>query len=97
MSGPPPDITRLRLLVVGRVQGVGYRYFAREAALGLGLVGFVRNEPDGSVSLLAEGARAALEALARACRAGPRHGHVTHVEAFWSEATHQLEGFEIQH
>lgn len=56
---------RLELVVRGRVQGVYFRASTRDEARRLGLTGWVRNEPDGSVRVLAEGPRAALEALQR--------------------------------
>jgi acylphosphatase len=60
-----------RLLVEGRVQGVGYRWWAVEAARSLGLDGWVRNRADGSVEILAIGEAAAIEQLLQACNGGP--------------------------
>jgi acylphosphatase len=60
-----------RLLVEGRVQGVGYRWWAVETARRLGLDGWVRNRADGSVEILAMGDAAAIERLSQACGAGP--------------------------
>jgi acylphosphatase len=68
-----------RYLVVGRVQGVGYRYFARRAAEGAGVSGFARNLADGSVEVLAEGSDAALAAFEDALRAGPSFSDVRDV------------------
>jgi acylphosphatase len=69
-----------RYTVTGRVQGVGYRYFAlREADL-LGVTGFARNRPDGSVEVVAEGAEAALAQLEGRLREGPGFAAVTSVE-----------------
>jgi acylphosphatase len=61
----------IRLMVTGRVQGVGYRAWARAQAVALGLSGWVRNRLDGSVELLAVGEEQALDALERACLSGP--------------------------
>jgi len=58
-------------LITGRVQGVGYRAFARRAARGLGLAGWVCNRADGSVELLAAGPAASLDALEHQLRQGP--------------------------
>lgn len=55
----------------GRVQGVGYRNFVKNKADELGLSGWVRNEPDGSVLMEAQGLHEQLDALAVACRLGP--------------------------
>jgi acylphosphatase len=60
-----------RLLVEGRVQGVGYRWWAVETARRLGLDGWVRNRADGSVEILAIGEAAEIGRLSRACGDGP--------------------------
>jgi acylphosphatase len=68
-----------RLVIEGRVQGVGYRWWAVRAARELGLAGWVRNCVDGSVEALAIGAPGAIEAFVRACRRGPAHAGVLRV------------------
>jgi len=69
-----------RYTVFGRVQGVGYRYFAlREADL-LGVTGFARNLADGSVEIVAEGLEESLAALEERLREGPGFAAVTSVE-----------------
>lgn len=70
----------LRLLVSGRVQGVGYRVRCQDAARGLRLDGFVRNLADGRVEVVAVGARPAVDRLARWCERGPLGAAVTGVE-----------------
>lgn len=60
-------------VVTGRVQGVGFRWFARERAKRLGLKGWVRNRPDGSVEIVAMGETSHLEEFKLQMRAGP-HG-----------------------
>jgi acylphosphatase len=69
-----------RFLVSGRVQGVGYRYFALQEAQKLGLTGFARNLPDGSVEVVAEGDASALASLEARLREGPSFSHVANVE-----------------
>lgn len=71
------DIRQYR--VVGRVQGVGFRWFVRETARALGLAGWVRNESDGSVAVMAAGAPDTLAALEAALEAGPVGALVEHV------------------
>jgi acylphosphatase len=66
-----------RLLITGRVQGVGFRYALQDEAEKLGLAGWVRNRSDGSVEALAQGTPQALEALAAWARRGPPAAHVT--------------------
>lgn len=61
-----------RLTIAGRVQGVGYRAWMVDEAVRLGVSGWVRNRPDGSVEALVHGDSAAVEELLRACRRGPR-------------------------
>ena len=65
------ETRRVRLIIRGRVQGVWYRGSAQEIARELDLTGWVRNLGDGSVELVAEGERSALEALKAWCREGP--------------------------
>jgi acylphosphatase len=69
-----------RLIVSGRVQGVGYRDWLVDRAGALGLHGWVRNRADGSVEALISGDTAAVEELARLCRRGPRLAHVSSIE-----------------
>lgn len=76
----------LRLVVRGRVQGVGYRAWAVGTARALGLSGWVRNRRDGTVEILAAGPAEALERLAAACRRGPPSCEVTSVEQSAAEA-----------
>ena len=66
-------------LVRGRVQGVGYRYFALEAAERLGVNGYVRNLANGDVEVHAEAAEAALEAFKRELEHGPRMARVREI------------------
>ena len=88
---------RLEARATGRVQGVGFRHFTRGEARRLGLAGWVRNEGDGSVRVVAEGPREALEGLLDALRQGPTSAQVTDVEATWTSATGDLDGFGVRH
>lgn len=65
--------------IEGRVQGVGYRWWAMGQARALGVRGWVRNRREGWVELMAIGAAGALEALEQACRQGPAAAEVTAV------------------
>jgi len=84
-----------RLRIVGRVQGVGYRWWAERTAKGLGLSGWVRNCADGSVELLAIGAPPALEELVAACHEGPVGATVREVETL-AAADDGSVGFETR-
>jgi acylphosphatase len=92
----PPGGARLEARVRGRVQGVGFRYFVVETARQLGLTGWVANQADGSVALVAEGQRAPLEELLHALHRGPAGADVQQVSAAWPLPTGRLEGFSIR-
>ena len=68
------------ILVKGKVQGVFFRAHTREEALKLGIVGTVRNLPDGSVQIHAEGRPEAMEAFLAWCAIGPSHARVDGLE-----------------
>ena len=86
---------RLHAVVHGDVQGVGFRYFVQRKAQQLGLTGWVRNNDDGTVELVAEGGREQLEQLKRALQEGPRMARVSRVETQWSNGAGNLRGFEL--
>jgi acylphosphatase len=84
-----------KIIVHGKVQGVFYRAFVREQALALGLAGWVMNQPDGSVCLLAEGRAEQLDALEAACRTGPPRARVDSLQVE-TPGWQGLRGFEIR-
>jgi acylphosphatase len=69
-----------RYIVQGRVQGVGYRYFARRQAEALGVTGYARNRPDGTVEVVAEGKEASLRDFEERLRNGPDFASVSGVD-----------------
>jgi acylphosphatase len=86
---------RLEAVARGYVQGVGYRAFVvREARL-LDVTGWVRNEADGSVRVVAEGEEGSLLDLLRSLRRGPSEAEVLNVEAFWRPAVGEFSGFRV--
>jgi acylphosphatase len=70
------DFEIIRLIIEGRVQGVGYRAFLVREALALEIMGWARNRRDGAVEAVAAGPRPALDALIQAARQGPRLARV---------------------
>jgi acylphosphatase len=87
---------RLEAVVHGRVQGVGFRVFVRRNATGLGLTGWVANEPGHRVRCVAEGPRRDLEALLEHLEAGPPGASVDRVDATWSRAAGAFSTFEVR-
>lgn len=81
-----------RAVIFGRVQGVGFRFFARRAALEEGISGWVRNCPDGTVETVAEGDSDAVERYLERLKQGP--GHVTSLDVH-DEPASGRQGFEI--
>ena len=79
----------------GRVQGVGFRYFAQRAAAGLGLRGYVRNLDDGRVEVYAAGGREQLDELAGMLHRGPRWADVRGVEQ-QEAALERHSSFEVE-
>ena len=86
---------RRRLIVHGRVHGVGFRVSVARAAQLRGVAGWARNRPDGTVEVVLEGDEDAVESVVRFCRGGPRAAAVTQVEVT-SEEPEGLGTFEIR-
>jgi acylphosphatase len=93
---PEPPTVRLDATVVGRVQGVGFRYFVRRRAIELDLRGWVANEPDGTVRCVAEGPRELLVVLEEQLREGPPSAIVDRVIVAWMPATGTLGPFGVR-
>ena len=84
------------IVIEGRVQGVGYRDYARRRASGLGLEGWVANLRDGRVRLRAEGQRGQIEALVRALAQGPPLSQVAKVDVRWVAPAGTFAGFDVR-
>jgi acylphosphatase len=87
---------RLEATVRGDVQGVGFRWFVRRQAAQLPITGWVANESDGSVHVVAEGPREALHILLGQLQDGPPGSSVKSVEESWSGASGSFSTFEIK-
>jgi acylphosphatase len=85
-----------RFLVRGRVQGVGFRWFVEREAHILGIAGWVRNNSDGSVEVLAQGTRDQLSGLHSRLREGPRAARVDAVEATEAPPSANITSFRIE-
>src|SRR6202051_5390423 len=85
-----------RFVVRGQVQGVGFRWFVEREARILGIAGWVRNNADGSVEVLAMGSRDQLLGLKSRLRSGPRAARVDDVEEVEANAVEGLKTFRIE-
>jgi acylphosphatase len=85
-----------KFLISGKVQGVGYRYFAQRAAARHQVVGYVRNLPDGRVEALAEGTSASVESFLHDLATGPSWAWVENVEELNLEPTGTYSSFLVE-
>ena len=92
---PAPD-QLVHVRVIGRVQGVGFRYFVLERAQALNLGGWVRNRWDDSVEIMAQGPREALDRFLVMVERGPRSAFVSRMETEWLDPRSQAGGAPFQ-
>src|SRR5436305_12643886 len=92
----PSGIKARRFVVRGRVQGVGFRWFVEREAHTLGISGWVRNNGDGSVEVLAIGTRDQLSGLRSRLRQGPRAARVDDVQESEARPVSGLNTFRIE-
>ena len=85
----------VHLTVSGDVIGVGFRSWARRQAQDLGLVGWVRNTPEETVEIVAEGPKDKLKELVKACRTGPEVAMIEKIDVSWERATGEFLSFEV--
>ncbi len=90
------DRERAHVYVSGQVQGVFFRDCARQKAEQLGLVGWVRNLPDGQVEALFEGPSERVQEMIQWCHGGPPHATVEGVDAEFEASEGGLGGFEVR-
>ena len=91
-------MARRRVLarISGRVQGVGFRFFARETANEFGITGYVRNLPDASLEVVAEGEEDVLKEFLEMLRDGPRSARVTDIQVSWGPPSDEYDLFSVQ-
>ena len=89
-------IVARRVLIGGRVQGVGYRMFAAARAAAEGVHGYVKNLPDGRVEALIEGDEESVDRVELALRRGPPHAHVETFDVEDVVPTHRTTGFSTR-
>ena len=88
---------RLHAVVHGLVQGVNFRYYTHRKARELGVTGWVRNLPDGTVETVAEADRHTLEAFLAFLYNGSPSAEVSRVDYAWLPAENSFAGFEVTH
>lgn len=86
----------VEIYVSGRVQGVYFRQFTKENAAHFGLVGYVRNLPDGRVKAVAKGKHENIERFVKQLRTGPRMANVETLDAKWYESDESFDDFSIR-
>ena len=86
---------RVRLIIEGRVQGVWFRDSTRRQATMLGVTGWVRNRPEGTVEVLAEGTEGAVQKLVSWCRRGPSGARVDHLHEEREPWKGEFESFDV--
>jgi acylphosphatase len=91
------DQLRARVIVHGLVQGVWFRASTKDEANRLGVTGWVRNLPDGSVEALFEGPKKKVEAIVEWCHRGPAGAKVNSVDITWEPYTREFDHFEIRY
>lgn len=96
-AGRAAEPVRARAIITGLVQGVSFRWWTSRQAESLGVTGWVRNLDDGSVEVVAEGPRVAVEKLFSDCRRGPHSARVKDVEVSWQPFTGEYSRFAIVH
>ena len=96
MTSTEKPIQARRFVVRGRVQGVGFRWFVEREAHMLGIAGWVRNNHDGGVEILAQGTRDQLAGLHSRLREGPRAARVDAVDVSDAQPTAGLGSYRVE-
>jgi len=88
---------RVHIVIHGNVQGVFFRSNAKKIADSLGLKGYVKNMPDGTVEVVAEGPEDKLKELIGFCKKGPEAAEVSKIDVKFEKASNEFDGFEVRY
>lgn len=88
-------LKQVRVIISGRVQGVGFRWWVQKQAQNLKLSGWIKNLDDGRVELVMQGKKNNLNLLLESIKHGPRFSEVEEVNVSWEEEKNEFEGFKI--
>ncbi|HEY6139271.1 MAG TPA: acylphosphatase [Thermoanaerobaculia bacterium] len=84
------------ITIHGKVQGVGFRFFATRVARRLGLKGWIQNNRDGTVEAMVEGEKASIDEWIEEIREGPRYAEVTKIDADVKDFSGRLGDFDVK-
>ena len=90
------EAQRAHLFYSGRVQGIGFRYAAEKFAMDLGLVGWIKNLPDGRVEVLCEGPKNKIELFLQQVRESSLGAYIKKADCRWEKPTHEFAEFSIE-
>jgi acylphosphatase len=90
------NLKRAEIIAVGRVQGVGFRYFVLRKAQALGLTGYVENLFSGEVLTIVEGEKEIIEELFREIKIGHSYAHVSKCTIIWHDYKNEFKDFEVR-
>ncbi|HAW09043.1 MAG TPA: acylphosphatase [Bacteroidetes bacterium] len=90
------ELARAEFIVMGHVQGVGFRYFVYQNAVMLNLKGYVSNLMNGNVQVVVEGPKDAIEQLRKKLNQGPLHSYVQSIEFTYLDYKNEFDGFSIK-
>ena len=96
MAESPEDQVRVHLTIEGQVQGVFFRASTLQEAKRLSVKGWVRNCPDGSVEVMAEGSRKKIVEMIQWCHQGPARARVHNVQLYWENHQGVFDSFSIK-
>ncbi|MGB5156981.1 acylphosphatase [Desulfobacterium sp. N47] len=89
------DKTRVHVIISGKVQGVFFRMETKRVADSSNVSGWVKNNSDGTVEAVFEGAQDAVDSVVKWCRKGPSHSKVSHVDKAEEDYKDKFKGFDI--